>query len=57
MRIEKTWTGRTLFLTDKLWIHLFYWNQKRWVWGFINGAIHTPLFMIAYRPNILSKKK
>lgn len=58
MRIESTPTGKTLFITKKLWIHRFRRNQRLWyLWGFWNRALHTPWFMVAYRPNILGLKR
>jgi len=48
MRIETTQTGKTIFITKRLWIHWFNRSQKLiWDWGVYKGAIHTPWFIIA----------
>jgi hypothetical protein len=58
MRLQTTPTGKTLFITKKLWIHWFYKSQRLWYGcGFFNRALHLPWCMIAYRSNILGLKR
>lgn len=47
MRIEKTATGYTLWLTNRLYVHVFFKSQIRlYMWHRSQNGIGTPWFLL-----------